>query len=50
MKRLQHFLVHNWRAKLGSLLVATVLWVVIKHGIAYAPSLPPPQIAPAAPG
>jgi hypothetical protein len=46
MKRLQQIFVHNWRAKLCSLAVATVLWLVIKHGIAYAPSLPPPALPP----
>ena len=54
MKRLRSIFVHNWRAKLASLAVATVLWLVIRHGIAYAPSLPPPPplqpAVPVAPG
>jgi hypothetical protein len=48
MKRLPLILLHNWRAKLGSLAVATVLWLVIKHGIAYAPNSPPPPLPPPA--
>ncbi len=52
MKRLQHFFTYNWRAKLASLALATVVWLVVKHGIAYAPAqqppppLPPPAIGP----
>jgi hypothetical protein len=42
MRQLLHFFTYNWRPKLGSLVVATLLWLVIKHGIAYAPTLPPP--------
>ena len=46
MKRLKHIFSYNWRPKLASLAVATVVWLVIKHGIAYAPTLPPPPLPP----
>lgn len=49
MKRLGAIFVHNWRAKLASLAVATILWLVVKHGIArtYGPSPLPPPATPA---
>ncbi|MBV9127948.1 MAG: hypothetical protein JO117_07665 [Verrucomicrobia bacterium] len=31
-------LFHNWRAKVGSLLVATVVWFLIKRDISHPPS------------
>jgi hypothetical protein len=46
MKHLTLIVVHNWRAKLASLVVATIVWLVVRHGIAYAPSLPPPPLPP----
>ena len=48
MRRNQWFFLNHWRAKLASLVLATVLWLVIKHGIAYSPalpSLPPPNVS-----
>ena len=40
MRRNSRFFLNHWRAKLASLVLATVLWFVIKRGIAYTPSLP----------
>lgn len=31
---------NHWRAKLGSLVLATVLWLVIKRGITHIPPAP----------
>ena len=39
MIRWTTLLLHNWRAKLGSLALAIVLWLVIRHSVSYAPSL-----------
>ncbi len=35
---------HNWKAKLGSLALATVLWLVIRHSVNYGPSQPTPPV------
>ena len=42
MIRWTSLLFHNWRAKLGSLALAIVLWLVIRRSVQYAPSLPTP--------
>ena len=38
MSRESFFLFHNWRAKLGALALATVLWLVIRYRIVYTPA------------
>ena len=43
MIRWTTLLLHNWRAKLGSLALAIVLWLVIRHSVPYAPSLSLPS-------
>ena len=48
MPRTQRSFFKHWRAKLASLVLATVLWLVIKHGIAYTPApppVPPPNVS-----
>jgi len=47
MRLTSRIFLNHWRAKLGSLLLATVLWLVIKHGIAYSPILTSPVAPPA---
>ena len=52
MIRWTTFLFRNWRAKLGSLALAIILWLVIRRSVQYAPSLslplnpPPTETAP----
>ena len=46
MKRWHSFLTHSWRAKLGSLVLATLLWLFIRHSINYSPLLRPPGLPP----
>lgn len=46
MKRWHSFLTHAWRAKLLSLVVATLLWLFIRHSINYSPLLRPPGLPP----
>ena len=43
MIRWTALLFHNWKAKIGALALATVLWLVIRHSIGYAPSLSLPS-------
>ena len=39
------FFLKHWRAKIGSLVLASVLWFVIKQGITH-PLLQPPLVPP----
>ena len=54
MRRNPPVFLNHWRAKLASLLLAAVLWLAIKHGIAYSPTrpasdTPPPAVTPSLP-
>ncbi len=49
MKRWHSVLTHEWRAKLMSLALATLLWLFIRHSINYSPLLPSPFPVPPPP-
>lgn len=46
MKRWHSFLTHAWRAKLLSLVLATLFWLFLRHSINYSPFLRPPGLPP----
>ena len=57
MKPWLSFLTHEWRAKLMSLALATLLWLFLRHSINYSPAppsfpVPPPlsRLLPPPPG
>ena len=49
MKPWHSFLTREWRAKLMSLALATLLWLFLRHSINYPPALPPFPIPPPPP-
>ncbi len=46
MKTWHSFLTHEWRAKLMALVLATLLWLFIRHSINYTPTMPPFPLPP----
>ena len=50
MKPWHSFLTHEWRVKLTSLALATLLWLFLRHSINYSPAPPPFPVPPLLPG